>query len=543
MAARTPLFGLVRRSLRVARHSLATGAAPEEVLEAARGASPSRAITRRELLRTSAVTAAGLAAGCSLRGGSPGRRGSRAGVVVVGGGIAGLTAAYRLRQAGIAVRLLEAQSRVGGRMFSLRDHFPDGQVCELGGELIDTGHTAIRGLAEELGIRLDDLATDDPSLTTDLWYFGGRARSEAEVARAFLPVARRIDADLAPLPEEVSYRTPGGAEALDRTPLSAWLESVAAGGAEPWLVELLTVAYTTEYGLEPDHQSALNLLLLIDPASGTGSEPFRIFGESDERFRVHEGNDAIPRELAVRLGDVVELGVRLEAVREAADGSIVLSVLRSGSSEEVRADHAVLALPFTLLRQVRLDLDLPPVKRRAIDELGYGTNAKLMAGFSERVWRTRHRSNGSVFSDLRFQTTWETSRLQAGAAGILTNFTGGDHGLELGSGTAADQARRLAAGLERVFPGAEEAHDPGLAVRFHWPSAPFVRGSYASYLPGQWTGIAGAEGEAVRRLHFAGEHCSAVAQGFMEGGCETGERAAREILHELGIRAPARAAA
>lgn len=544
MAVRSPLFGLVRRSLRVARHSLATGVPPEELVDRARAASP-RPVTlsRRELLRASAVSAAGLAAGCSLRGVPPARPGSRADVVVVGGGIAGLTAAYRLRQAGASVRLLEAQSRVGGRMFSLRGHFPDAQVCELGGELIDTGHTAIRRLAEELEIALDDLSTDDPALATDLWHFGGRARSEAEVARAFLPVVRRIDADLATISGDVSYRTPSGAETLDRTPLSAWLASVAADGAEPWFIELLTVAYTTEYGLEPDRLSTLNLLLLIDPASGTPDEPFRIFGESDERFRVHEGNDAIPRELAARLGGGVELGVRLEAVREAPDGSIVLSVLRGGRSEEVRAGHAILALPFTLLRQVRLDLELPPVKRRAIDELGYGTNAKLMAGFRERVWRTRHGSNGSVFADLPFQTTWETSRLQAGAAGILTNFTGGDHGLELGSGTAADQARRLVAGLDRVFPGAGEAHDAGLAVRFHWPSAPFVRGSYASYLPGQWTGIAGAEGEPVRRLHFAGEHCSAAAQGFMEGGCETGERAAHEILGELGLGAPIRSAA
>jgi monoamine oxidase len=78
-------------------------------------------------------------------------------VVVVGAGIAGLTCAWRLRQAGIPVRLYEAQNRIGGRMLSLTNHFADGQVCELGGELIDTGHVRIRALAAELGIALDDL--------------------------------------------------------------------------------------------------------------------------------------------------------------------------------------------------------------------------------------------------------------------------------------------------------------------------------------------------------------------------------------------------
>jgi monoamine oxidase len=79
-------------------------------------------------------------------------------------------------------------------------------------------------------------------------------------------------------------------------------------------------------------------------------------------------------------------------------------------------------------------------------------------------------------------------------------------------------------------------------ARFHWPSHPFTRGSYACYLPGQWTAIAGAEGERVGNLHFAGEHTSLEAQGFMEGGCESGERGAAEILAELG-RARATAAA
>ena len=65
---------------------------------------------------------------------------------------------------------------------------------------------------------------------------------------------------------------------------------------------------------------------------------------------------------------------------------------------------------------------------------------------------------------------------------------------------------------------------------------PWTRGSYASYLVGQWTSIAGAEGEAVGRLRFAGEHCSLEAQGFMEGGCETGEAVAQALLEEMGLK-------
>ncbi len=538
MAARSPLFRLVERSLRAARYSLRTGMPPDEVVGLAREAS---ALTRRDLLRGGALAAAGVALGCSpLRrpaAGGGGRPGGSERVVVVGAGIAGLTAAYRLHQAGVPVRVLEAQERVGGRMFSLRGFFPDDQVCELGGELIDTGHAALRALAAELEVALDDLSTDDPALERDVWFFGGRRRSDEEVVAAFLPAARRIAADLATITGDVTYRTPSGAEALDRTTLAEWIAGLE--GTEAWFRELLTVAYTTEYGLETDRQSALNLLLLIDATP----DPFRVFGESDERFHAHQGNDAIPTELARRLGDAVTTGSRLEAARGLADGSYRLTVRRGQASSELTAEHLVLALPFTLLRQVELTVEMPAVKRRAIAELGYGTNAKLMVGFGERVWRTRHGSNGSAFAGLPFQTTWETSRLQAGAHGILTNFVGGDHGVEIGQGTAASQAARMVADLDRVFPGAEAAHAGAKAVRFHWPSAPYVLGSYASYLPGQWTAIAGAEGERVGRLHFAGEHCSLAAQGFMEGGCETGEAAAAEILADLGLAVPAQAAA
>lgn len=534
---RTPLFDFLQRSLAFARLSLRSERPVDEMLEEAR----ERALNRRDFLSVSASAAAVLAySGCA-----PARVATRSrheeSVVIVGAGIAGLTAAYRLKQAGIRARVLEAGSRVGGRMFSLRDHFADGQVAELGGELIDTGHTAIQALASELGIELDDLATDDPSLARDIWHFGGERRSEREVVEAFRPIAERIERDLETITgDDVTYREPNGAEALDAMTLEEWLERAQARG---FVRDLLDVGYTTEYGLELGRQSALNLLLMIDP----NPDPFRIYGESDERFHVRGGNDRIVAALASRLEGQIETGTALEAVRERSDGSFSCGMRRGAASSEIAADRLLLALPFTLLREVKMDVALPPAKARAIAEIGYGTNAKLMLGFSERVWRTRHGSNGSVLTDLPFQLSWETSRRQPGRSGILTNFTGGQHGVELGRGSAPEQAARLVSDLERIFPGVGAKRAGMKEARFHWPSHPWTKGSYACYLPGQWTGFRGAEGERVRRLHFAGEHCSLDAQGFMEGGCETGEEAAREIIAELGIpvtrAAPSAAAA
>jgi monoamine oxidase len=248
---------------------------------------------------------------------------------------------------------------------------------------------------------------------------------------------------------------------------------------------------------------------------------------------VRGGNDLVPKTLATRMDDAIETGHALEAVRSDGDG-FALAFRRGAATREVRAKQVVLALPFTLLRKVRIDVDLPAAKRRAIAELGYGTNAKLMIGFGQRAWRA-HGANGASMSDLAFQTSWEASRKQAGTAGILTNFTGGRHGVELGEGTAADQAARAVADLERVFPGVAASRAGGREARMHWPTHPWTLGSYACFRPGQWSALRGAIGESLGGLHFAGEHCALETQGFMEGGCESGELAAAAVAARLGL--------
>ncbi|HET6602945.1 MAG TPA: NAD(P)/FAD-dependent oxidoreductase [Xanthomonadaceae bacterium] len=527
--SRTPLFGLLRRAAHAAAAARREGWSIDEAAGRLDRARSDRA--RRRFLRDAGIGGISLAvAACAPRALRPS---ADAEVVIVGAGIAGLTAAHRLRQAGVRVRVIEAQNRIGGRMLSLRDHFPDGQVVELGGELIDTGHARIRALAAELGLVLDDLLDEDPALATDVWFAEGRSYSEQEIIEAFMPISAAIERDLASLPDEdITYRTPGGAEALDRMSITQWLDAqgLDAQGASGWLRRLIQVAYTTEMGLECDRQSALNLITFLDP----GTEHFRIFGDSDERFHVRGGNDLIVQGLGRLLDDAIETGSVLESVALTADGVYILSLRRGEATQQVRARQVILALPFTTLRDVRLELPLPVAKLRAIQSLAYGTNAKLMIGFERRVWR-EHGSNGAVFTDLPLQTTWETSRKQPGTHGILTNFTGGLHGIEIGSGTPKAQADAAAAQLEAVFPGIAAARGNAPAVRFHWPSHPWARGSYACFRPGDWTSLRGAMGEQAGRVYFAGEHCAMDTQGFMEGGVESGETAAGQVLADLGI--------
>jgi monoamine oxidase len=317
-----------------------------------------------------------------------------------------------------------------------------------------------------------------------------------------------------------------------------WLELEAGLPATSLIRRVLEVAYLEEFGLPVAEQSAWNLITLIDY---TTPDPFRIFGESDERYHTHQGSDALPAAIADRLADRVHLDHALTRVARARAGdAFELTFARAGGSDlAVEVDHVVYALPFTKLREVDLDAaGLSAEKRTIIAELGYGTNSKLMLQFATRPWEIAHQAAGSCITDVgELQTTWATSRGQGGVQGILTNFVGGARGISIGEGTPEMQAQIVLPWIDTVFPGTAALYLPGSAIRAHWPSAPFAKGSYAAYKVGQWA-FFGKEGAREGNQHFCGEHCSENFQGYMEGGAETGALVAAELLDDLGVAHP-----
>ena len=383
---------------------------------------------------------------------------------------------------------------MGGRVSSLRGHFDDGQVAELGGELIDSGHTHLHGLARELGLPIDDLAPDGSNERT-VWFFGGAKRTEEEVVEAFLPVAVRITAARARLgPDDVTYRSAGAAQELDRLSIAEWLDRIGVSG---WFRELLDVAFTTEFGLEIDRQSALNFLTTIDPVA----QPFRLYGESDERFHVRGGNDLVPKTLAGRLDGAIEMNCVLERIRSRSDGQLECSFRRGGRTFAAAADHVVVTMPFTLLRAVTMEADLGR-RSAAPSRSSAGTNAKLMIRFKARTWRSVYASGGSTLDRPALPAHLGDEPAPGRDSGILTNFTGGRHGIELG-GAAADRAGEVAAQLDRVYPGLAVLRTEG--ARFHWPSFP-VHARQLRLLPARPVDVdarvEGARGQPALR----GEH-------------------------------------
>jgi monoamine oxidase len=519
--ARTRAFAVLRRSLRLALAAQRSGLSAAEQIERARAAAFRP--TRRELLRAGAATTAAALlpwkTACSS-----GDAGSDARVAVVGAGMAGLLCAYRLQQGGVRAEVFDANTRVGGRMFTARGMLAGGQLAELGGEFIDTGHATLRGLAEELDIALDDLLDEPEDIRRDTWFFQGRVVPDEEIVTAFMPLAEQMQAALA-----MADESDEAFEQLDQTSIEEWLD--AQDELDPVLRSLLTIAYVGEYGREASEQSLFNLLLLIDSET---PDPFRIYGDSDERFHAHDGNDTFPSRLAERLDGQIELERRLVSARALDSGAIRLALDRDGTAIERDFDKVVLALPWTLLREVELDLELPSEKRQMIDELGYGTNAKVIGQFATPVWRDESMATGSATSDNGVQTLWDSARKQRGEQGLMTVFLGGEAGEAAGEGSAEERMAEHLPGIDEIFPGSADAYRQDSALRMHWPSAPLFRGSYACFLPGQavWSGT---EGEPAGNVHFCGEHTSEEFQGYMEGAAETGERAAEEVLAALGM--------
>jgi monoamine oxidase len=233
----------------------------------------------------------------------------------------------------------------------------------------------------------------------------------------------------------------------------------------------------------------------------------------------------------------------LLGVSKTPAGRIELELQDGASPVTATHDAVVIAIPFSVLRGVELDasLGLPPSKLFAIQNLGYGTNAKMMIGFEGPMWLGLG-SNGQSYSDLpNHQSTWETNPSRATSAhAVLTDYSGGDRGDGLDSDAVQLEASRFLVDLDKVYPGALTAakRDAGgnfLAHLEHWPSNPLTNGSYTCNQPGYFTTIADNEAKPVGNLFFAGEHTSSFYenQGFLEGAAESGLRAAAEVLKAL----------
>jgi monoamine oxidase len=443
-------------------------------------------------------------------------------IAIIGAGIAGLNAAYHLQKAGYRAQVYEASKRTGGRMFSGKNLMGDGLTTEIGAEFIDSWHSDMLDLAQTFNLEVFDALEDmnKDKLNPELFLFSGQKYSEANAIAEIMPVVAKLIAHTKELPDTINYQTMGKAKAFDLISIEEYFGKIGING---WLKELFNVAFTGEYGLEIGEQSALNFLTLFDPNMENGK--FSLFGDSDERYKIKGGNQQITDQLTNKLQNQISYEYTLEAIKNNTSDGYVLSF---SNGKTVNADVVVLAIPFTILRQIDLQIALPAIKKRAIDNLGYGTNSKLFIGTNNRLWREQGQA-GFLYSN-QIHTGWDNSQGQNGnkGTGAYTVFLGGQAGYDL----AKEKAAQFHGSLDLAFEGFSQSLN-NKTEAFNWAKYKHSQGSYSCYRIGQWTTIGGAEALPVGNLLFAGEHCSSVSAGFMNGGAESGRMAAEQIMAML----------
>ncbi|MBT2490380.1 FAD-dependent oxidoreductase [Streptomyces sp. ISL-96] len=515
-----------------------------------------RGSSRRELLGRAAalglgtvlagpaVTAAQAAQAAPVQAAAQGAGAPR--IAVVGAGIAGLTAALTLKDAGLGCTLYEANpDRVGGRMWTQRGHWAYGQTSEIGGELIDTSHKKILELCRRFNLPTEDFLGGGPIGAEEVLWFNGAYYPREQADEDFKDVFQALHRDLQEAGEVKWNQTTPAGTALDNMSIYEWIESRVPGGHSSPLGLFIDVAYNVEYGAETSEQSALALVLLMGYQPNPGH--FNVWGLSNERYHITGGNDQLPHAIAKALpAGTIQMGKRLTAVRANDNGTQTLTFTDAGTTTTVTADHTILCVPLPVLQ--RLDLSaarFDPLMTNLVRDARMGNCTKLNMQFSARPWRGEGAwpgvSAGDCFTDIDVQQTWDTTKLQPGTGGILIQYGSGRLAKALTPGTpfatesdpyVRDLAARRSREVDAFFPGTSKTWT-GKAQLSAWHRNPYALGAYSYWPIGYLHRYAGYEGTPQGNIHIGGEHCSYDFQGFMEGGATEGERAARQVIDKL----------
>ncbi len=508
---------------------------------------------RRDFIANAGLAALGTAAAQFTAYGISSAR-ERERVAIVGAGIAGLTTALRLHDAGIGATVYESASRVGGRMHSERRYWDLGQHTEWCGAMVDSLHVNIHSLARRFNLRLLDTYAGRPRGARDTCYLNGRYYPMTGIDKDFAKIYPVLAAQLALVDPETTYAnaTPT-ARRLDAMSMRDWIEKYVPSGLDGPLGRLIAESYRNEFGREIEELSALNLVVQLGQQRHYAQDrQMNVLGSSDQRYIIASGSQALPEAIAASLpAGSVRLDYRLLALRLTSGGSYELRFNRGGTAETVYADRVVLALPFIVLRALDYSgANFDSAKINAIENLGYGYHTKLHLQFAGRPWmRSSHPwpepTTGQIWTTLPFQSSLDYSLGQPGSDGLIEVFTAAapamldtppmPYARIEDAGAVGRHVRSFFDQLELIWPDVASTWN-GKATFGNAQADPNIRASYSNWLVGQCTTIAGHEGRAQGRVHFAGEHTSIAYQGFMEGGAESGMRAASEILADYRIR-------
>jgi monoamine oxidase len=427
--------------------------------------------------------------------------------VVIGAGLAGLSAAYRLRTRGWNVTVLEALQKVGGRVFSYRFKQAPKLVCELGGEWIGVQHTAMRRLCAELDLKLQRHqyafrfwsggASPSRIFRPGAWCFSTKARKNFE---AFKKRFGKFDS----------------AQIRDLDQFDWWtvLRSLGFTAQELQQRDLMD---STDFGETIRLTSAYSAAAEYTGGTQTDAMDYKIRG----------GNDRLAYALASVLDrGSLYLGSKVRAIHQTSTG---VEVFLNGRKSPFRAEFCICSVPAHCLLKIKWEPELPEEQAAAAQQLQYSRIMKTAVLFNKRFWSNYKGFGFSTFttriSDFCFDSTYG----QRGTNGILCSYSIGDKADDLSSEPSKANVKKWIRedmiDITRTKRSAIVAID---AKPQAWQKVSWIGGAYAFYRPGQWFTVRPILQRAHGRVLFAGEHLAEL-QGFMEGAVNTGEAAADQL--------------
>jgi monoamine oxidase len=454
--------------------------------------------------------------------GLEGRTGDRKRVVIIGGGLAGLVAAYELARQGHEPLVLEAQNRVGGRIYTLRDFAP-GLYAEAGGMRIPRVHDLTLRYCAEFGLEMEPFVMGNPK---GLVYIGGKRMTAAEA-----------NAD----PDQLGFAVAAGergrsADALWEDATRDLREMLARDGDAAWdeivrrfdqysLYEFLKARGFSEGAIE--YYAVMNFVE-ADMHNAVVEILREDLGKAYEDMQqIAGGMDRLPNAFYQRLERFVRLGAEVHAIDQDSE-SVTVHYKTEAGHFQVRGDYAICTVPFSVLRSIEALKPFSREKQRAIRQLNYHASTKVLFQVRSRFWeRTDGILGGATVTDLPIRRmNYPAPRPDSERGVLLASYTWGQDALQWG---AMDPETRLEEALDdvsRIHPQIRDEFEVGASHA--WYGDRWARGAFAMFAPEQQTALQQDIVKPEGRILFAGEHCS-LYHAWIQGALESGIRAAREI--------------
>jgi monoamine oxidase len=486
-------------------------------------------LTRRRLVGTAAAGAAGYTvsqvAGPSAAAAA---KRKRVDVVVVGAGLAGLSAARRLKRGGASVAVLEARDRVGGR--TLNRELGHGEVVEIGGQWVGPTQNRVLKLIKDLGLSTFKTYVDgknvyyrqsNPPPLRRQTYTGTipplNPASLVELARAL----NSLDKMAAQVPLEEPWKA-ASAHDWDGQTFETWKLANTTIEETRAVIDLGIEAV---FAAEPRDLSLLHVLFYIH--SGGSFENLINTAGGAQDSRIVGGSQRISIEVAKRLGDRVVLKAPVERIAHRKGGAKVHTP--KGTWE---ASRVIVTVPPTLAGRIQYEPHLPASRDQLTQRVPMGSVIKCMAVYDRPFWRDDGLSGMATSDTGPVKVTFDNSPPD-GKPGVMLGFIEGQAARNLTRKSQAERRKAVLACLERYF-GSEARTRATDYLDKSWAEDPWTRGCYVGYFPsGVLTGYRNAIRKPIGPIHWAGTETATEWSGYMDGAVQSGERAADEVLGEL----------